>query len=242
MHLSLYSVKKLALAPRTALMRRMEKDMDDAGRQMFELHYYRKPLYDFSDATVRNRDILVDVDISAESIVLDVGAFRGEWAEKIWKRYAPTIHAFEPAPGAFRRMAQKFDGNDKVHTYEFGLGGSETAASLALNGPGSSIYDEPVEFGAVEVRIRDVAAVLEEIGLDEIDLLKVNIEGGEYDLLDRLHETGWLPHIRLLLIQFHEWHPKAYRRRRRNRRALRASHEEVWGYPWVWELWRREGG
>lgn len=242
MTLSLYRLKKLVLTPRTALMRRVEKDMDEAGRQMFELHYYRRPLYEFSAATVSNRDILVDLDLSSGSVVVDVGAFRGEWAERIWQRYEPTMHAFEPAPGACRRMREKFAGNTKVHTYEFGLGGADETASLSLNGPGSSIYDEPVEFGAVDIRIRDVVAVLGEIGLDEIDLLKVNIEGGEYDLIDRLDEAGWLPHIRLLLVQFHEWHPRAYGRRRRNRRSLRRTHEEVWGFPWVWELWRRVDG
>jgi FkbM family methyltransferase len=239
MDLSLYNAKKLLLTPRTAYMRRAEKDLDDVGRKMFELQYYRKPLYEFSAATVQNRDILVDVDIDDDSLVLDVGAFRGEWSEKIWERYQPTIHGFEPAPGAYRKMVAKFEGNDKVHAHEFGLGGADATVSLSLNGPGSSVFDDPVEFGSVEVRIRDVIAVLDELDIDEVDLLKVNIEGGEYDLLDRLDAADWLPRIRLLLIQFHEWHPKAYRRRRHNRRALRRQHEEVWGYPWVWEHWRR---
>jgi len=75
--------------------------------------------------------------------------------------------------------------------------------------------------------------------IDEIDVLKINIEGGEYDLIDRLDQAGWLPRIRIVLVQFHEWHPKAYRRRRTNRRALQRHHREVWGYPWVWEQWQR---
>jgi len=239
--ISLYRVKKLVLTPRTAYLRRTAK-VDEDRREILELHYYRKPLAEFTTASVRNPDILVDVDIDRDSLVLDVGAFRGEWSEKIWDRYQPTIHGFEPAPGAYRRMQAKFSGNEKVHTHNFGLGGADMTASLALKGPGSSIYDEPGEFGSVEVRIRDVIDVLEELGVDEIDLLKVNIEGGEYALLDRLDETGWLPRIRLVLIQFHEWHPKAYRHRRRNRRALQRQHEEVWGYPWVWEYWSRSGG
>jgi hypothetical protein len=69
----------------------------------------------------------------------------------------------------------------------------------------------------------------------------VNIEGGEYDLFDRLIDIGWLPRVRSVLVQFHEWHPQAYRRRRAIRRALRRSHDEAWNYPFVWELWRRRG-
>jgi hypothetical protein len=69
--------------------------------------------------------------------------------------------------------------------------------------------------------------------------MKVNIEGGEYDLFDRLVETDRLPRVQLVSVQFHEWHPHAHRRRRAIRRALRRSHQEVWCYPWVWELWQR---
>jgi FkbM family methyltransferase len=240
MELTLYQMKKTLLAPRTAYMRRKERDMDGIARTMFELHYYRKPLYDFTAATMANRDILVDVDIDRTSMVLDVGAFNGDWSQKIWDRYQPTIHGFEPAPSGHQSMAKRFYGNERVQAHDYGLGAGDTTAALALRGPGSSIYDEPGRFGAVDVRIRDVVEVLDELGLKEIDLLKVNIEGGEYDLIDRLEESGWLPHIRLLLVQFHEWHPKAYRRRRQNRRAFSRDHEEVWNYPWVWEYWRRK--
>lgn len=241
MSLSLYKLKRLALTPRTAYLRHRESHLDDVGRKMFELQYYRRPMFEFSAATVRNPDILVDLDIGRGSVVLDVGAFRGDWTERIWERYHPVIHAFEPAPGAYQKMVARFEGIDRIHPHQYGLGGRTETASLTLNGPGSSFFDDPVEFGSVEVSLRDAAEALDELGLDEIDLLKVNIEGGEYDLLDRLDESGWLPRIRLVLVQFHEWHPQAYRRRRRNRQALRRDHREVWCYPWIWECWRRTG-
>lgn len=242
MDLSYYSLKKTILTPRTVYMRRKEKDMDGVARTMFELHYYRRPLYDFTAATMANPDILVDVDIDRDSLVLDVGAFNGDWSQKIWDRYRPTIHGFEPAPSGYQAMAKRFYGNEKVNAYEYGLGGGDSDASLALKGPGSSIYDQPGRFGSVDVHIRDVVNVLDELEITDVDLLKVNIEGGEYDLLDRLAESGRLRRMRLVLIQFHEWHPRAYQRRRQNRRALQQSHDEVWNYPWVWEYWRRRDG
>jgi aryl-alcohol dehydrogenase-like predicted oxidoreductase len=86
---------------------------------------------------------------------------------------------------------------------------------------------------------RDVARALDELGLEEVDLLKLNIEGGEYDVLDRLAESHWLPRIRQVSVQFHEWLPHAHLRRQRNRRALARTHVERWCYPWVWEFWER---
>ena len=237
MQLSLYKLKNLALTPRRAYRRRREPD--SAMRETLDERYYRKSIYQFVNATVRNPGILSDVPIDCDSVVLDVGAFRGEWAETIWERHRPTIHCFEPAPKAYQRLAEKFEGNESIHLHPFGLGAADSIASLALRGPGSSFYDAPPEFEHVDAPMRDVVGVLEELGIDEIDLIKINIEGGEYDLLDRLADSGWLSRVRFVLVQFHEWHPKAYGRRRRNRHALRRQHEEVWCYPWVFELWQR---
>jgi FkbM family methyltransferase len=239
MHLSLYNLKNLALTPRRAYRHRRDEETDPGMRQLFYDRYYRRPLYRFMNATVRNPKILVDVPIDSSSTVLDVGAFKGEWAERIWNEHQPTIHCFEPAPFACRRLDRIFGANDKIHVHRFGLGARDSTASLALSGPGSSLFDTSPELDHVDVPVRDVVAVLEELGIDQIDLLKINIEGGEYDLLDRLADAGWLPRVRFVMVQFHEWHPKAYGRRSRNRRALKRQHEEVWGYPWVWELWRR---
>jgi hypothetical protein len=129
-----------------------------------------------------------------------------------------------------------------VQLFRYGLGAEDSVAHLSAAGPGSSIYAKDSPLGeSAEVSIRDVVAVLDELEVDQVDLMKVNIEGGEFDLFDRLIEAGRLPSIRQIMIQFHEFHPDAYRRRHRVRKALRRSHEVVWDYPWVWEMWRRVG-
>lgn len=240
MGLSLFSAKKAVLSPRTLYMRRVkERDMDPRVRKMFDDNYYRKPLYAFTAATMQNRDILIDADLDADSLVLDVGAFVGDWSEKVADRYGCTVHGFEPATGAFEIAETKLAGRRNVHLHNYGLGGNDRSARLALAGPGSTIYTDSSPMGRFEdIEIRDVAGVLDELGIDHIDLLKVNIEGGEFDLLDRLVETGWMPKISQTMVQFHEFHANAYWRRFTARRALRRTHTEVWNYPWVWEYWR----
>jgi FkbM family methyltransferase len=239
---SLYRLKRTLLAPRTAYMRRKERRQPHLARTMLEQQYYRRAVYDFMAATSNRPDLLVDLDVDEGSLVFDVGAFRGDWARQISARHGSTIHTFEPNPHAFARLTARLRVQPKIVTHDYGLGGRDLQALLTVAGPGSSIYGvdaggAPLE--QVRVTIRDIARVLDELEIDAIDLLKVNIEGGEYDLLDRLIETGWLPRIRLVLVQFHEWHPNAYRRRRAIRRALRGSHDEEWNHPFVWELWRR---
>ena len=156
-------------------------------------------------------------------------------------RYGCRLWAFEPDPTSFPHLVERVGHRPGVTCCEYGLGGADTTAELSLAAFGSSVYGAEGAFGTRTVDIRDAGAVLAELGVDRIDLLKINIEGGEYDLLDRLIACGALPRVRQLVVQFHEWHPGAYRRRRAIRRALARSHREVWCYDWIWELWRRDG-
>lgn len=236
---TLYELKRAVLTPRTVYKRWRERDMDPRVRPVYEQNYYRRPVYEFTGATIYKPDLLYDLPIDDSAVVLDVGAFWGDWTTQVVDRYGATVHAFEPAPPSVRRLERRFGDDPRVHVHGVGLGARDERLQLALSGPASSVYAQEGTFGATEVEIRDVAAVLNELGLDHIDVCKINIEGGEYDLLDRLAATGWLARIDHVLVQFHEWHPRAYQRRWRNRRALARTHDEVWCWSWIWEYWRR---
>ena len=238
---SLYNVKKAVLWPRTALRRRSFKEVDAVARSMFEVQYYRTAMYDFVAASAAKPDLLSDFDLDDRSVILDVGAYDGDWCIEVSRRYGAKIYAFEPDPTSFRRLKEHAADRPMIATFDFGLSNRDHEATFALDGPGSAVSDKRGYFGSATVLLRDIAAVLDELALESIDLLKLNIEGGEYDVFDRLIETGWLPRVRIIAVQFHEWHPHAYRRRRAIRRALRRDHEELWCYPWVWEAWRRTG-
>jgi FkbM family methyltransferase len=236
---SLYQAKKLLLGPHIAYMRRRERDQPPFARTMLEHHYYRRSMYDFMKASVANPEILVDADIDEHSVVVDAGAFVGEWSEQISTRYGSRIYAFEPNPQSSSECRARLGSHPNVELFECGLGGEDFTATLSLAGLGSSIYGYESPAPTAAVQIRDIVGVLDELGIEQVDLLKVNIEGGEYDLFDRLIEVDRLRRVRLVSVQFHEWHPGAYRRRRTIRNAFRRRHTEVWNFPWVWELWRR---
>jgi FkbM family methyltransferase len=236
--LSRYAIKNRLLSPRSAYRRRrLAADLDPYGRAMFELHHYDPAIFSFARATAANPDILTDGDLDRDSVVVDAGAFVGEWCGRVSDRYGSTIYAFEPNPQAFTTLEATLGDRPSIRTFACGLGGADVTAQLTLDGPGASIYPGDTDQPTVAIEIRDASTLFDELGLERIDLLKVNIEGGEYDLLDRLIASGWIERVGGVSVQFHEWHPHAYRRRRAIRRALRATHDEVWCYPWVWELW-----
>jgi FkbM family methyltransferase len=232
-----YSLKKATTFPQRSYRRWRYRSADPLAKAMLEAFSYRRAMLEFMGAVAVDPDLLHRAEIDADATVLDVGAYVGEWSEPVAQRYDPTIYAFEPGSPSRRRFEQTLAGFEKVQLFDYGLGGRDQVVDLSLAGPGSNVFDLAGTFGTEPVQIRDVASVLDELGLDHVDLLKVNIEGGEYDLFDRLIETDWLPRIRLVSVQFHDWIPGAARRRRSIRRELARTHEEAWNYPWVWEFW-----
>lgn len=237
---SLYQVKKAVMYPRKVYMRHKENLEPGFMRSALELHYYRPAFYKWLKDRSANEFLLHEADIDSNSVVLDVGAYIGEWGQEIMDLYNPTIHAFEPDPRNYRQLEKRAQVNSRLIPYSFGLGDKNEYVRMTLEYLGSSvIFDTSAkkEVKWAEVEIRDVADIWKSLALDRVDLMKINIEGGEYPLLERMIEIGLIERVDCLLIQFHEWLPRAYYRRRKIRKALEKTHRMVWDYDFVWEKW-----
>jgi hypothetical protein len=71
--------------------------------------------------------------------------------------------------------------------------------------------------------------------------MKINIEGGEYELLPRMIESGIIDKIKLLQIQFHEISEDSLSQMNKIREKLKSTHNQVFAYPFVWECWINKG-
>ena len=69
--------------------------------------------------------------------------------------------------------------------------------------------------------------------------MKVNIEGGEYELLEHLLDRALIGRIEHLQVQFHDFVPDAERRMKALQARLPLTHALEWQYEFVWESWRR---
>ncbi len=235
-----YELKMALMYPRKVYMRHKENLEPGFLRSALELHYYRPAFYDWMGAINANKLLLHEANINSQSTVLDAGAYTGEWAQEIMDRYNPTLHAFEPDPRNFKKLARRAQDNDKLIPYKYGLGDKNETAQMALEHLGSSIFSDTSGNNGVpcaEVEICDIAQTWKTLALGRIDLMKINIEGGEFPLLERMIETGLLNQVDCFMIQFHEWHPGAYHRRRKIRKALSKSHKLDWDYHFIWEKW-----
>ncbi len=240
--MNLYNLKRKVLTPYIWYMRRKERHLTGFIKSALELHYYRPAFYRFIAANIRNPEILHEAPIKQGAIVVDVGGYNGEWAEKIYARYQPTIYSFELDPMTFPRLKKRFLDRPNVHCLDYGLGRADGSLLLKQKDMGSTLYEKDGDeegVTTVEVKVRDVVAVFDELDLKNIDLLKLNIEGGEYDVLERLLETGRIKDVDCLMVQFHEWLDNANWRRFLIRCKLRKTHRQVWNHTFIWEQWVR---
>lgn len=237
---SAYEMKRVLLYPKIVVGRRRERHQVGFMKSTLDRMIYSKGAYGFIGAAMNDPDILVDVTLGPGDVALDVGAYHGTWATRVSARSTGgTIHAFELSPVEVPALTAEVEDDPRIVVHDYGLGAVDEEILLSVSGKGSSAYHHLDSAPTVEGRIRDIAGVWQELGLDTVSVMKINIEGGEYPLLDRMLDTGLLPRVDTYLVQYHEWFRGSYSGRRRIQRALRKTHTCTWDHTFVWERWNR---
>ena len=185
-----------------------------------------------------DQTLRMNLNLTADSVVFDLGGYDGSVAVEIYARFGCPVWVFEPAPSFFADLHKRLHRNPAFKLFPFGLAGSNRKETISLDGAGTSTFRTTGQ--TEEIELRRAADFFAEHPVPEIDLLKVNIEGGEYELLDHLIETGLIRRVKELQVQFHEdVLPDADRRMRAIQAALGATHRLNWQHEWIWESWVR---
>ena len=142
-----------------------------------------------------------DYDLTPDSFVVDLGGYEGQWASDIYGRHRCRISVFEPVASYAEKIRHRFQKNGDIGVFQFGLGAATRTESIFIRGAGSSTYGKKA--AAEEMQIIDVRDWFEEHGVASVDLMKINIEGGEFELLERMIECDLVSRVRDIQVQFH---------------------------------------
>ncbi|MGJ9421484.1 hypothetical protein [Aeromicrobium sp. CF3.5] len=138
-------------------------------------------------------------------IFLDIGAHLGETLQSVssseWE--FDRIYCFEPAPSCWPVLDELAD--ERTTVCRFGLWSSD--AQLPLHNAGSVgasfSADKDGDQGIVACELRDAATwFAENLRSDDEIFAKINIEGAEFAVIDRLATGGELRKLNHLLIHF----------------------------------------
>lgn len=148
-------------------------------------------------------------------IVLDVGANVGYFSLFFSKIVGSTgrVIAFEPGEFAFNLLKQNRQLNkfDWLEIYQAGLGETDAITTLSSGQPGMEVYNslgdichpgaDPSKFNRVSIQLFEGASWLENHNVNQIDLMKLDVEGGEYTVLKGMLKLFQARKITRLLIE-----------------------------------------
>lgn len=168
-----------------------------------------------------------DYPLSKNSLVWDVGGYKGEFAEEIYRRYGCNIVIYEPV--FYKDLQIKFKDTDIV-VLDFGLSDKDEIKDISVINDSSSFHKEADI--KKKVHVKDVCKFIH-----EVDLIKINIEGDEYRLLQRMLDSGKIKLFKNIQVQFHKFVPFADDRMDTIQKRLSETHELTYQYKFIWENW-----
>lgn len=156
--------------------------------------------------------------VDSNSVVYSFGV--GEDASfdtALIEKYNVTVHAFDPTPKSIEWVkTQRFSSRFVMHEY----GVAAFDGKVSFNPPENpdhvshTLLDRPsTEARAISVPVKRLSTIMKELGHSRVDLVKMDIEGAEYDVIEDIRKSDVRP--RQLLVEFHHRFPGVGVRRTR---------------------------
>lgn len=153
-------------------------------KQIFLLDVYERN-------TIRQLLRLVKQEVVKPFVFMDVGANIGFFSMTVAKDYKINecqIHCFEPNPYTFNLLKTNLQNNgfNNVYLNMVGLGERETTAVLTSNAENigaANIYSENKGGIQTNIQIRTLDGYCKDLGINRVDIIKVDIEGAELNFL-----------------------------------------------------------
>lgn len=178
-------------------------------RVFFGMDFYIKPNY--SCNTIRLGSdyggwVVPENTISDKSIVYSFGIGKDiSFDLDLIANFGSQVFGFDPTPDSIRWVKQqKLPSNFQL--YEFGL--AATDGTLTFYPPkdkhhiSHTLLDRPeTANNAINVPVKRLSSIIRELEHKRVDVLKLDIEGAEYEVLDDLVASKIRP--KLLLVEFH---------------------------------------
>ena len=174
-------------------------------------------------------------NLNRDSVCVDAGAFHGGWAATMSEKYGCIVLGFEPIKSFFEIASKNAAHVPRVTLFNCGLGGSFRHETFSVQNDSTGVFagSEVKE----RVPILPLVPHLRQVHRGTFDVLKLNIEGMEYEVMEHIIAENALTMFRNYQTQFHTCAPDYQKRYEAIAAALSQTHELQWREPFVWEGW-----
>ncbi len=153
---------------------------------------------------------IVAAELDSDSVVYSIGI--GEDASfdvALIDKWSLTVHAFDPTPKSIE-WVRKQGFSNKFVMHNYGIAAFD--GDVSFNPPENpdhvshTILDRPAtKAKSIAVPVKRISTTMQELGHDHIDVIKMDIEGAEYDVIEDLDKSNIRPGQ--ILIEFHHRFP-----------------------------------
>ena len=161
-----------------------------------------------SDIQLKNFQNLTDLGLCENSLFIDGGSHRGEELSYLVD-IGCHVHGFEIHPEHFKNLKAIYGKNKKITLNNKGIGtqkGTQKAyfkrksklASMSLFREKDNINEKEY----ISIEIIDIADYIEKLSA-QVDVLKLDIEGGEFEIIEHLIRTGTINKIKYIFFEDH---------------------------------------
>jgi FkbM family methyltransferase len=180
---------------------------------------YSKPLPDKETLGVLSPWTIVTRGLTPDAVIYSGGVGESiSFEQELIRRFGVRIHIFDPSPVAVRTIA--IANSDRLHFKPLGLAASTMASFSIGGGTDSDIWFKAG--GSESLPCTSIAAEMKMNGHDSIDLLKLDIEGFEYEVLESCLAQE-IP-IKQICVEFHNFFPEISRAKTKKMMGALKSH------------------
>ena len=114
------------------------------------------------------------------------------FSEEILEEYHPCIWAFDPTPKACSYVESRaIFADSRFHFEKIGLSGENMNSKIYLPRNdqyvlGSTFIRDDLDLNSIDVEMQNLNYIASRLGHEKIDILKMDIEGSEFDVIDSI--------------------------------------------------------
>jgi FkbM family methyltransferase len=169
--------------------------------------------------TTLNDGSIFEIKFSPGDVIIDCGANVGDVSEP-FVRLGATVLAYEPNIHAYKKLVDRFEGRKNIRCFNTAVANKCGKAKLHLHtrskedplkySTGSSLKEDKENVdnnNFLEIDTIDLSEIIRKIKKvtgKNVHVLKIDIEGGECELVEHLLDLGLLADITYVFIETHE--------------------------------------
>ena len=180
---------------------------DEKSRQIYMEMLENMKIGRCIDFSLAESNQYIDNDVipvlSNKEIIVDAGVCRGEEIDKaIQMNSKVRVYAFEPDKQSMIQLKKKYKNNKNVILCEYALWNEKRSMSFASNelAPSASRINSNLQ---EEIANEIIAMPLEEVVKEKVSLIKMDIEGAEYNALLGAVNTIQMHKPKLAICVYH---------------------------------------